>query len=199
METNTEVEVKFSLSDETDEVSLVETLKEIFSRNSWNVTSDRTDRRNFLYYDTPDLEVYKKSETIRRVGGFDIRIHRGGFRYDYKSGPMECRLEAKCWDDRVLDPKDICKLLDLPYQNIQPTAPAETLHRFLYIEKDGTKIEVKLDNYDLFNGLFLRELELEIMQGQEQDLRDLCGELQKRLALVQSNKQKYSQIIELIR
>lgn len=199
METNEEVETKFELPESINEEELINRLKEIFLEESWKVSSDRSDRRNYLYYDTPDFEVYKRGETIRRVGGFDTKKERGGFRYDYKTGPMDCRLEKKYWNERVLGSDEIIKGLSLPFKQIVPVAPVETYHRLLDIKKDKplTLIEVKFDDYNLFGGDSLKELELEVIFGDEKPLQDLSTKLEKRLGLNRTEKQKYTRIVDI--
>jgi hypothetical protein len=197
METNKEVEMKFHMPDGVCEDELISGIKAVLLEESWSILSDRADRRSFLYYDTPGFEVYNNSETIRRVSGFDAKVSIGGIRYDYKTGSIDCRLEAKHWSNQVLSPEQIIQELHLPFKMIIPVAPAETYHRLLDIEKGKTLIEVKIDDYDLFGGIHLRELELEVMKGEEKLLREISGELKRRLGLDENHRQKYTRIVEM--
>jgi inorganic triphosphatase YgiF len=193
---NTEVEAKFSLAADVNEELLVNQIKEIFAKQGWKIKSERNDQRSYLYYDTPDFKFYKNEETVRRVGGFDSKTNNSGFRYDHKSGKIDCRIEKKYWDKRVISPEEIIQKLNLKFKGIIPMIPAETYHKILDIEKEDTLIEVKIDKFDLLNGIFLREIELEVMQGNQDSLWNLSEVIQSELNLKECKKQKYSQIVE---
>jgi len=197
MEINKEIEIKFSWPEQIDESEIIEGFRKTIEKQSWKVLSEKTNRRNYIYYDTSQFEIYRANETLRRVGGFDKKRNRSGFSYDYKTGPLDCRLITKYWCNEILSSREIIENLSLPFQEVVPTIPAETYHRILSIEKNQNLLEVKFDNFYLFDGIGFGELEIEILSGKEKFLQELAIELQLKLGLLRVREQKYIRAVNL--
>jgi hypothetical protein len=155
-------------------------------------------QREFQYYDTHNLDIYRRGETLRRVGGFDFTKDKGAFRYDFKIGPVDDRYEANHWVNEILHPTMILQQFDLErfYAEIFSSAFAKTKHHKMKLERSGTIIEATLDYFNVLDGIEFSELELELELGDASELIILVEPLKSNLGLEKVNKQKYSRVIE---
>lgn len=195
-----EIEIKLDVPLDIGTNDILERLEKIVQDNGFMVMSPKVVERNFQYYDTSNLDIYRRGETLRRVGGFDPNKNRGTFRYDFKIGPIDDRYEANHWTNERLDDATILKQFDLErfYTEIFPSASAKTKHHKMKLERRGTIIEATLDYFSVLEGVGFRELELELEHGDVSGLTILSEPLQSEFGLERIHKQKYNRVIESI-
>lgn len=195
-----EIEHKFDLPANIDEVASLQQLKGVIEENGWIIEEEKLVERNFQYYDSLSLRAYKKGETIRRVGGFDSERDKGLYRYDFKVGPTYDRYEENYWSNEELTPEEILTRFKLHkyYQSIVPTAFADTEHHKMRLKKNGVSVELTLDIFDVADGGYFRELELELEHGVMLELNHLADKVIEKLKLNPLYKQKYDRVIESI-
>ncbi|MAF99567.1 MAG: hypothetical protein CMH61_03045 [Nanoarchaeota archaeon] len=195
-----EIEIKLDIPQDVTTNTVLRKLERIVQDRGFTIVSPKVVERDFQYYDTPNLDIYRRGETLRRVGGFDPNKSRVAFRYDFKIGPIDDRYEANHWTSEQLDDTAILKQFDLErfYARIFPSASANTQHHKMKLERRGTIIEATLDYFNIIGGAGFRELELELEHGDISGLTILSEPLQSELGLERTHKQKYSRVIESI-
>lgn len=195
-----EIEHKYDLPDNVDDVVILLLLKVIIEESDWTIDEEELVERNFQYYDSPSLGVYKKCETLRRIGGFDPDNYKGMFRYDFKVGPIHDRYEDQYWSNEELSPDEILTRFHLHkyYQSIIPIAYVVTKHYKMKLHRNGSNVELTLDVFDVVNGGCFRELELELENGSALELDNLAGKVKENLKLNPLHKQKYDRVVESI-
>jgi|TARA_Y100000310_G_C20686775_1_gene819528 inorganic triphosphatase YgiF len=195
-----EIEIKLDVPQDVETDTILERLERIVQDRGFMIVSPKVVERDFQYYDTLNLDIYRRGETLRRVGGFDPTKSKGAFRYDFKIGPIDNRYEANHWTNQQLDDTAILKQFDLErfYAEIFPSASAKTQHHKMKLERRGTIIEATLDYFNVHDGAGFRELELELEQGDVSGLTILSDPLQSEIGLERTHKQKYSRVIESI-
>tara|TARA_Y100000310_G_C20313877_1_gene637493 strand:+ start:98 stop:703 length:606 start_codon:yes stop_codon:yes gene_type:complete len=193
-----EIETKFDIPTESDTDSIIKKLEEVVQQQGFTILTSTIVEREFQYYDTPNFEVYKKGETIRRVGGFNPEKSKGIFRYDFKIGPIENRYEANHWTNKILEPIEILEKFDPKkfYTEIYPSASASTQHHKIKLQREETLIEASIDYFSIKKEVGFKELELELEKGTILELNGLSQVVQKQLELETINKQKYSRVLE---
>ena len=192
-----EREIKFDVPLTLDESLVLSKLAGVLTKRGYDLTNQKTIRRNFLYYDTPDYNLYKEGRTIRRVGGFDPRKHQGSYRYDIKTGPINDRYEAQIWTDKEIPVKEAMTRFgatNLP--NLIQTVSATTKHITSIASNGENQLKISLDQFTVENGGNFSELELELERGNELELDYLANRIEKKLGLQQSHKQKYARALE---
>jgi len=210
-----EIEHKFKIGITEDSGEILTRLKKIVIENGWSILNEKEVSRTFVYYDTPSQKCYKNGEIIRRVEGFE-KDAKGKFRYDFKTGSIDNRYESSIWMDHELTPEEIVKGLTLSdrYSDIIESARANTKHNKMLISKNETRVEITLDEFKLLDRhkkpllkvgspkghylMGLRDLELELKAGDISDLDELALKVES-ITAGRSSKQKYSQIIEILR
>ena len=193
-----EIETKFDVPLELDVNGTLSKLKAIINEEGFSVTASIIEHRTFQYYDTSNLDVYKKGETIRRVSGFKKGEDKALHRYDFKVGALDDRYEANQWSNDLLTSPEILERLNLKkfYAVIIPSAFANTQHDKMKLKKDETLIELTIDYFKVDEGGEFRELELELEHGSASDLKVLSEKIKINLDLKEINQQKYSRVIE---
>lgn len=213
-----EIENKYELFDGSID-NVVQRVSDALVRlksNGWEFANmPEESERHVNYYDTfrrnknkryvPTFEVYRNGQTIREVSGYSDH----SYRYDYKKGRLKKRKEANLESNHRLGAKEIlynvpdelqekwnCKVRDKI--KLKCTASAEVKHIKWNLEKNGTKIELKLDFFDIYKGSHLRELELEIKHNGKSGkkyLKAVSAYLQDNLGLKRVYDQKYTTIM----
>ena len=185
-----EIEIKLDVPLDIKTNDILERLEQIVKQNGFTITEPKVVGRNFQYYDTSNLDIYRRGETLRRIGGFDPNIDKGLFRYDFKIGPIEDRYEANHWTSAELDENEILNQFDLMrfYAEIFPSAFATTQHHKMKLQRRGTLIEATLDYFNVVDGAGFRELELELEHGDKSDLIVLREPIQNQLGLKRISK-----------
>jgi len=183
----------------------------ISAANGWRLSRTNFETLQFQYYDTPELLVYSDGETIRRVSGFPSSSRpKGTHRYDFKLGPIDNRFERNHWSDQLYTPQEMLEKVasGCSYQNIIPSAFANTKHLKMYFERQGTTVESTHDLFDVQDGTPFKELELELKEGNRKDLEvelkegnrkdleEIAEQVRTGLGLITINTQKYSRVIE---
>lgn len=194
-----EVETKFDVPFETDESKLILAVANIFAANRWRLSRTNFETLQFQYYDTPELLAYSHGETIRRISGFPNSSQpKGTYRYDFKLGPIDKRFERNHWSDQLYTPQEILEKVanECPYQDIIPSAFANTKHLKIYFERKGTTIESTHDLFKVQEGIFFKELELELKTGNQEDLEEISEQVRGELGLIVINTQKYNRVVE---
>jgi len=195
-----EIESKFDVPWETKEAELMLDVAGILARAGWNlVTTNVEPALQFQYYDTPDLSVYQKGDTIRRVNGFPESSNpKATHRYDFKVGPIDERYEVKNWADDILTEEQISKVIrpHCDYNKIMPSALANTRHLKLFFEKAETYVEVTHDIFSVVRGSRFKELEIELEEGDLNNLKEATELVRTETGLLLINKQKYDRVIE---
>src|SRR3989344_1164976 len=109
-----EVESKFDVPSELDKAHLLLMAGEIATKSNWNLVGCRYEELVFQYFDTPNLGAYRNGDTIRRVSGFPTTSSRNGqYRYDFKNGPVDNRLEKNHWNSRPYSTQELSSILEL--------------------------------------------------------------------------------------
>src|SRR3989338_5484457 len=194
-----EIEPKFDVPIETDESKLILAVANISAANGWRLSRTNFETLQFQYYDTPELLVYSNGEPIRRVSGFPNSSRpKGTHRYDFKLGPIDNRFERNHWSDQLYTPQEMLEKVasGCSYQNIIPSAFANTKHLKMYFERQGTTVESTHDLFDVQDGTPFKELELELKEGNRKDLEEIAEQVRAGLGLITINTQKYSRVIE---
>ncbi len=195
-----EVETKFDVPIEMEESKLILAVANIFATNGWRLSRTNSEiPLQFQYYDTPELLVYSNGETIRRVSGFPNSSRpKGTHRYDFKLGPIDNRFERNHWSDQLYTPQEMLDKVasGCSYQNIIPSAFANTKHLKMYFERQGTMVESTHDLFDVQDGTPFKELELELKKGNRKDLEEISEQVRAELGLRAINTQKYNRVIE---
>jgi len=196
-----EIETKFDVPSEVSEKELLPKLEKIIEEQKYLCVSRTQETRHFQYYDTPDLDLYQRGETLRKVSGFNPKKHPALFRYDLKIGQLDNRYEDNKWLNKELSPEQLRDLFHLAaiYANLSPSAAASTSHFKINIQRDNTKVEVSLDYFAVEEGTPFCELELELKAGNQTNLFDFSQRVQEELRLTPLDKQKYSRVIESMR
>ena len=194
-----EVESKFEIPFKMGKAYLMLMVGNIAAREGWHLTNCKYEELFFQYFDTPQLDAYKNGDTIRRVSGFPAASNaKATYRYDFKIGPIDNRLEKNHWDDQQYTPQELVSVLELPppYASLMVSASANTNHQKMFFEKDGSRVEVTQDIFNVHDGLFFRELEIELKKGNQVHWRELSDKVRTELGLKAVHSQKYSTIIE---
>ncbi len=197
---NKEIELKYDVPLQYDCAKLLQGLEEIITQNGFSVLLQKHVTRTFQYYDTLDLQIYQKGETIRRVGGFDLEKDKGLFRYDFKIGPINDRYEKNHWANEVLDAQSILKTFGLErfYGEILESAYADTEHQQIVFGKGMVKLEATVDYFKLQNGKEFKEFEVELKDGDVGILHHVGRRVEDIFHLECMSKQKYTRVIELM-
>lgn len=193
-----EIETKFDVPLELPQEDILKVLLEVGAAAGCGFMMQSPVTRNFQYYDTGNLDVYRQGNTVRRVGGFGPQ-HKGLFRYDFKVGPIDDRYEAKHWSDDTLTPEQILNRFSLHrfYSALEVSAYADTQHEKMELDREGTVIEPTIDLFNVKDGGKFRELELELKKGNNTAmLHDISGKVQQALGLRSLTQQKYSRVIQ---
>lgn len=195
-----EVETKFDVPLETDESGFILAVANVFATNGWRLSRTNTEvPLQFQYYDTLELLLYSKGETIRRVSGLpESSGPKGTYRYDFKLGPINDRLERNHWSDQEYTPQEILDKVaeGCSYQLLIPSALANTKHLKMYFERRGTTIESTHDLFKVQDGTPFKELELELKTGSVHDLKEISEQVSTVLGLRRITIQKYNRVIE---
>ncbi|MAG61184.1 hypothetical protein CL619_05325 [archaeon] len=193
-----EIEVKFDVPIDRPLKDLWEECSGIVLSNRFNLVSSKDVTRRFDYFDTPDLEIYRKGETLRKISGFDPNEDRAVFRYDFKIGPIEDRYEVKHWTNRKFSIEKILDSFGLRkfYQHISTSASANTSHWKRQFALGSNLVEASLDIFNVAQGARFCELELELEQGDPDQLRRIADLVCDQLSLQTVNIQKYARVVE---
>ena len=144
-----EIESKFDIPNKVSDKTVMDELERLSKLHGFILQEWKLEHRKFLYYDTPNFDLYKKGETIRRVSGFED-ISKGLFRYDLKKGPIEDRYESNYWSNNELSAEQILDILRAyEYSKIILVASANTKHYKAMLHKNGTILEASLDLFDI--------------------------------------------------
>lgn len=192
-----EIETKFDVPLGLSEQIILNKLRSIAVKQRFNVGDLEIEVRQFQYYDTPNLDLYKKGETIRRVSGFDLAKNKGRFRYDFKIGNLNNRYEENYWTNLELSIQDILSRFNLKmHKFLVISAIADTKHYKIILSKDKTIIEATLDLFNVRNGAYFKELEIELKEGNYNFLTEISNKLKSALDLQAVSRQKYSRVID---
>ncbi|PIN74529.1 hypothetical protein COV18_06525 [Candidatus Woesearchaeota archaeon CG10_big_fil_rev_8_21_14_0_10_37_12] len=147
-----EIEIKFGIPTSAYE-EILKKVAQIARDGGYDVVEPRFESREIQYYDCHivggygDYAINKAGATVRRVGRFDSNNHPAIFRYDFKKGVWDDRVEQSKWSNKELIPEEICELLELgdSYRNLFPSAFAYTKHEKQKMRKGMTIIEASVD------------------------------------------------------
>jgi hypothetical protein len=195
-----EIETKFDVPLETSQEEVAEEIKGLLLAEGWEIISERSDKKNLLYYDTPEMSFHKEGETLRRVSPFDPKKFPGCARYDFKQGRGQLRLEGKAWSKIPLDEEEIIYVMGLgkKVEKIRPIAEVHISPWFLDLEKGKDSAELKVDTCSYRGKDLFRELELELKSGDAGELFRTSELLSKRLKLKYLTQQKYSRVVDAL-
>jgi len=192
-----EIETKLHIPDNIYEKEFLRGLEELILNEKWVIVARKKDKRKLTYYDTPELEMHKQRATIR-VSEYDPSKNPGRFRYDFKTGSIEERKEAKYWTERLLEPPEIITMLGLNVKALRPIVNVTGYPILMDIEKQGTILEVKFDTCKIGWGLSFRELELELKEGNASEIEILVDKIQSKFKLERGYEQKYSRVVRML-
>ncbi len=199
LEVEREVESKFDVPLNTDKAHLMLEVGDMAAKQLWTLVGCRYEVLVFQFFDTTNFDAYRNGDTIRCVGGFrPASSPKAAYRYDFKVGPLDNRIEKKLWDDRVYTPSELVSAVQLPepYTTIAESALANTNHLKMFFEKEGTRIEVTQDIFSVKEGNNFRELEIELQKGNPEPWRDLSEKVRTEIGLQPVHIQKYARVIE---
>jgi len=226
-----EIESKFALSEGKyqgkDILFCTAEVMEAIQQKGWALTSTNLESLHFIYYDTPQLDFYRQGATLRRITGYPPTSEpKAAYRYDYKTGALEERLESTVWSRWEWSPEKIAKKLipegksGAEIQNqqeekaLQETARTDTFSLKLYCKRWFTQVEISLDTVSLVPEDFdkkkttylgtpeaktFRELEIELLRGSEKRYEKLVHHLQEKLQLTAVTQQKYGRVMDMKR
>ncbi|MBI2666283.1 CYTH domain-containing protein [Candidatus Woesearchaeota archaeon] len=208
-----EIESKFELPIGKDILLCTTEILEQIAQKGWNLTATNLEPLHFVYYDTPQLDLYQQGATLRRISGYPTTSKpKAAYRYDYKTGSLENRMESTLWSRWEWNPEKIIKKLapELEYTKLEEVAKTDTFSFKLYYKKWFTQVEVSVDAVSLvpehpekkkinyFGGdgpQKFRELEIELLRGSEKRYEKLVHQLQEKLQFTPINEQKYGRVI----
>jgi inorganic triphosphatase YgiF len=195
-----EIEIKFDIPWNYNEVEFMFNVANIIAATGWNLTGANVESSlQFQYYDTSQLDVYQAGDTIRRVSGFPESSNPEAiYRYDFKVGPIDDRYEVNLWSNELLSNEDISQGIreHCNYDQIMPSAFANTRHLKLFFSLTGTYIEVTHDIFSVTEGSNFKELEIELKSGDPRELCKIAGLVRDETGLLSIDKQKYDRAIE---
>lgn len=155
-----------------------------------------------VYYDTPDRDLGKLRWTLRRrlengvsVCTFKTAGDRGGRgEWETQCGRIEEAIEPLV----ALGAPEQLKVLAAA--GLVSTCGARFTRLAKDIESDGTRMELALDRGAVLGGSReapLMELEVELKQGSEEEVRRFAGELAREFGLSEEPKSKFARARQL--
>ncbi|MBW3019817.1 hypothetical protein KY334_00845 [Candidatus Woesearchaeota archaeon] len=190
-----EIEIKYDLEGQSSEL---EQNIELLIEKNYKILSKRDIERKIEYYDTRDFKLYHKGDTLRRVSGFENGMCE--YRYDFKKGSIEKRLEQSFWCNKILCGAYIIShfYLNDYVENIIEIATVDTKHHKFDFTDGKSIVEGTFDHYFCTNGKEIKEVEFELKKGDESILEEIHNKIYESFKLEKSNKQKYSRIVRTL-
>lgn len=201
MKMEKEIEFKFNVPKEFENEEFLFSLKHILNSEGYIVEKPEILTRRFSYYDTPDLDLHKIGGTLRLVEGFDSVRYKCKYRYDFKFGPLNNRVEGNLWNNQLLDVNKIFLEERAGIglrKKVRRVAIATMINYKGHLRKGRFVAEYTLDHVTVIEAGSFREMEIELKEGRKEDLNKLSEVVQNRFNLERITKQKYSRIIEMI-
>ena len=191
--------MKFDIPTKDEKRKIWIKIKTILKEDDWKINSESKDNVWITYYDTRNLDFYHRHSTLRRIKKLSQEKNRYIFRYDFKHGKLENRHEIKKWADKELTDDQILTFLDIRESlGIIPIATIRARHKFVIIEKQGAKAEIKFDYCQLSQRFSFQEMEAEFIEGNTKIFFEFFDKISAVLDLKSIKQQKYSRIIECL-
>ena len=191
MKVEQEVEVKFDLENRDPKI-VFQTVTNMLTGKGYAVGNFRNKFRNFKYFDNSKLELYHAGATLREVTLFE----EGKFRYDYKTGSVDNRVERSIVSAQELGIDDVVKQFELdsgPYF-------VETVTKNKYLQADFkgcAKFELSCDYVKLDDSRVIKELELEYKSGCRTNFGRAVELVKYEFGFDEVKVHKYQRIIDL--
>ena len=195
-----EIELKYDLNHKFN----IWILKDFLNKNNIKIFEEKVVERNFTYFDNSNNYFLNNWFTLRCVGWFnpDSWDWKWKFRYDFKvwNTNDNSRKELSIWSNEEKKLNEIFWEIDwFSLDNIWIVAKInKTIHNKFTIKYKKTVIELSLDDFQIEDNIWFRELELELKDWKIEDLVELWNIFEMRFWLKISSIQKYQKVINII-
>lgn len=203
MKTISEMELKFFLTTEQDLVHLGTIILDYIEENQWFVLSDENVVKEIIYYDTPDYRFAKEGSTLRRVKDPKRFNTSKRYRYDFKRGEGDSRIERTSWQSRALDVRQLREIFYIQ-ESIKESGRALKKSRKItfspvniddYGKEGSFQVETSIDEIINIDSItVLKELEFELKKGDPGILECLHADFTD-MGYKSHTTQKYTQLI----